>query len=611
MKPATNTLTDIFNADVRYMVPLYQRPYVWEKDEHWTPLWEDIVVILEHALAGEDEFATHFLGAIVLDQRDTTPGQAVERLVIDGQQRLTTLQLLLVAAARCAEEDGAEKQARLLRRLVENDPDLTSGDEQFKVWPTNANQAAFRDVMQLEGPADQLMDDPANTIHEAYAYFRAAIREWVHAGDGTEEVATRHEVLRVVTSAQLQIVSINLEPGDNAQVIFETLNARGTPLLALDLVKNASFYRASREGADINSLNSHIWEPALGDEYWRQEIRQGRLTRPRAELFLMHWLAMRLTRIIPATELFNQFRGRLLDAPNQSNVEALIREMCRDAETFRDFDRQPAGSSEQTFFRHLGTLDTSTVLPVALLLYTTPEFSLDQRRTGLLALESWLVRRMICGYTTSAYNRLVAELLKLLTERDYPPDQVIVQFLRGSDANSAVWPSDETISDLLLGRYLYGYINQRRIVMLLSAIELDLRRSTKVEDIYTLPPNLTVEHVMPRSWETHWTLPPDTEAEARSGRVDRIGNLTLTSGPLNSSLSNGPWETKREALAQNSLLLLNHQLCAHDSWDEAAIDTRGRQLADAIARLWPGPGSKRWPPGDGTLHGASEPAEDA
>src|SRR4051794_39165239 len=139
LKPATNTLTDIFNAAVRYVVPLYQRPYVWEKDRHWEPLWEDITVVLEHYLDGDGEPTRHFLGAIVLDQEDTAPGEAVRRLVIDGQQRLTTLQLLLAAAAHSAASADAERQARLLTKLVENDPDLTAGDDRFKVWPTNAN----------------------------------------------------------------------------------------------------------------------------------------------------------------------------------------------------------------------------------------------------------------------------------------------------------------------------------------------------------------------------------------------------------------------------------------------------------------------------------------
>lgn len=600
LKPATNNLTDVFNADVRYAVPLYQRPYVWDQEHHWQPLWEDIEILLEHYLEGDGEPVKHFLGAIVLDQQDTAPGEATRRLVIDGQQRLTTLQLLLMAAVRNAEADGAERQARLLTKLVQNDPDLASGDERFKVWPTNANQAAFREVMQQGGPAPGGADDPDNTIHEAYHYFRGVVRDWAHSDDPSEEqLGERYEALRIALSSLLQIVSINLEPGDNAQVIFETLNARGTPLLALDLVKNAVFYKAVGEDADIDHLNSQVWEPGLGDDYWRVEVRQGRLTRPRAELFLMHWLTARTARIVPVTELFNQFRTRVLDAPTPTKAEILVRELCDDAGVLRSFETRPASSVEGRFFRHLNVLDTTTVMPVALSLYTADEVLPARRKKGLQAMESWLVRRMLCGYTTRAYNRIVADLIKDLRGNLASADEVIVEFLRTSAATSAEWPDDAQVTNVLTKRGLYGWINQRRIVMVLSAVEIALRQSNKVEDIDKLPTNLTIEHVMPRTWADHWPLADPEGSDARDVRLDRLGNLTLTSGPLNSSLSNSPWASKRPALAKHSLLLLNQRITAHEEWDEASIDARGSDLAASICRIWPGPESS-WTNADPT-----------
>ena len=108
-------------------------------------------------------------------------------------------------------------------------------------------------------------------------------------------------------------MSINLEPGDNAQVIFETLNARGTPLLAMDLVKNALFYARHRPASTPIRYMTRSGSRELGAAYWRVDKRQGRLNRPRAELFLMHWLAMKLGRVVAATELFTEFRAHILD----------------------------------------------------------------------------------------------------------------------------------------------------------------------------------------------------------------------------------------------------------------------------------------------------------
>ena len=103
---------------------------------------------------------------------------------------------------------------------------------------------------------------------------------------------------------QRQVVSINLQQGDDAQVICETLNARGTPLLEMDNVKNALFHRASQQGHDVQALNDDVWQLELGDVYWREEVRQGRLVRPRAELFLNHWLTMVSRDTVMATKLF-------------------------------------------------------------------------------------------------------------------------------------------------------------------------------------------------------------------------------------------------------------------------------------------------------------------
>jgi hypothetical protein len=601
VKPATNTLSEIFQAPVRLVVPIYQRPYVWEQEPHWQPLWEDIQAVLERYRDGDPEQLRHFLGAVVLDQEDTPPGEAPRRLIIDGQQRLTTIQLLFAAAARNAEEDGAEQYARLLTKLIQNDPDLTTGDDRFKVWPTNVDQATFREVMTTDTAV-------TGRISEVHRYFRQAMREWLAEGDpGPEELRDRHKALWVTLSSLLQIVSINLEPGDNAQVIFETLNARGTPLLAMDLVKNVAFYRAQRDGADVDLLNDTVWEPELGSEYWRKTVRQGRLNRPRAELFLMHWLAMKLGRIIPATELFSEFRAHIIGAPNASRAEALIRELCSDAAVLRSFDDQPQGTVEEAFFRRLDALDTTTVIPVALLLYRSPEVSDVRRRTGLRALESWLVRRMLNGLTAQGYNRLMADLLKAV-RADLPrADEVIVSFLRGSSANSAVWPTDEMLSVFLESRNLYGYISQKRIVMVLSAVELERRKEAKTEDIYSLPINLTVEHIMPQTWQENWSMPSDEDPANREARIHRLGNLTLTSGPLNSALSNARWEKKRPELLAHTLLRINQELAPHEAWDEASIDARGKELAHEVTEIWPAPEDPSWPRGAPALQEPTQP----
>jgi hypothetical protein len=594
VKPDTRTIKELFERDVRYVVPLYQRPYVWDAERQWQPLWDDIEAILEHRLNGgaEDGFS-HFLGAIVLEQVLHAPGAIPLYTVIDGQQRLTTLQLLLGAASNMAGGAGSEKEAAILRRLTMNDKLTAEGVELFKVWPTNANRSAFEAVMQESGPPADREDDPHNRVDEAYAFFCSAINDWLAEEGEPEARPARLTTLRTTLSDLLKVVSITLEPGDNAQVIFETLNARGTPLLALDLVKNLVFHEADRQGLNVDALYHDEWEKELDQGYWRTEKRQGRLKRPRADLFLMHWLAMKLRQVVPATELFALFRQRILGVPDPPAADDLIRELRRDAQTMRSFDHQPPGSVEATFFERLELLDSSVVMPLVLLLFRESRITPERRRRALRILESWLVRRALMRLTIKNYNQQVPVMLARVAADPEHADDVLLDYLRAGEGEISRWPGDDELKTYLTTRGLYNNVAGKRIVMVLAAIEQALY-SSKV-DIPVVPKTLSLEHVMPQSWEEHWPLPADEDAvvatERRQERIHRLGNLTLTAAPLNSALSNSAWPQKRTALNKMTRLLLNVELIDDhpDAFDETAIDTRSALLADRILALWPSP----------------------
>lgn len=632
MRPDKHTVQQLFERDVRYIVPLYQRPYVWDEDHQWAPLWDDITALLQHQEGGDlSGLWSHFLGAIVVEQDRTVPGQIPRFTVIDGQQRLTTLQLIVAAAAKAVAEAGAENDAALLRELTVNNPRKASGTEQLKVWPTNANRAAFTAVMSANGIPPGHVNDPGNRIDEAFAYFTERIAEYV-TGSGEDEtepsggitpapdsrqaasqvaddarssleptVAARVERLRITLCDLLKVVSITLEADDNAQVIFETLNARGTPLLALNLVKNAAFHQAARQGRDTDALYEQVWRPQLDDDYWRQERRQGRLNRPIAELFLMHWLTMILERLIPATELFATFRQSIL-APD-TDAEALIRELCADAKVMRSFDTPRPRTPEAEFFARLSALDAGTVLPIVLLLFRSPEVTEEQQRRGLRILESWLTRRALMRLTAKNYNRLVPRLVARMKADIEHADDALLQALSGAEGEISRWPGDAEFTEFLRTREVYGTVSQPRLVMALAAAEASLY--TNKTDVPVLADNLSLEHLIPQEWETYWPL-TDTDGTALEGealeqanaerwaRLNQLGNLTIVTQPLNAAMSHSPWEKKRTELNRHSKLLLNAKLTERDTWDEQAIDERGNWLAQRLAIIWPGPELENW-----------------
>lgn len=229
MKADTLDLTQLFANPVRYLVPIFQRPYVWTQDQHWEPLWEDVRGVAESALkrqrTGEEaasaikEVPPHFLGAIVLDQVLNPTGSLQSRYVIDGQQRLTTMQLFLSAAGEIAVEHGLTKQCTTLERLTRNPEDLLEDDEEhrFKVWPTMRDRDAFVAVMDHHGPIAGNGDHAGHRMAYAEDFFRSRIGEWMADTGDAETPEDRMKVFMAVIGRMLKVVVIDLEPNDNAQ----------------------------------------------------------------------------------------------------------------------------------------------------------------------------------------------------------------------------------------------------------------------------------------------------------------------------------------------------------------------------------------------------------
>lgn len=558
------------------------------------PLWEDLRDAAKGHLKGEA--APHFLGAIVIELVSADPGRVKEYSVIDGQQRLTTLQLLLAALGAVAAENRPEQVAEV-RKLLLNEGKHATGDLRFKILPGEHDRLAFKGVLEGNGTAPTGKEG----IPGAYEYFKEAIGEWVEAAESEERRTLMLDALQESCEGLLQVVSIRLDGSADAQVIFETLNSRGADLTSLDLAKNAIFRLAEKEmtKAEVAELRATYWQPALGDaDYWLETVRQGRYTNERADLFLMHWLTMKLGKPARVQHLFADFRKGILKEDPPPTPRGLVIELSDDAKTFRSFDEFDDSSDEGRFFRRLRMLDTTTLLPVALLLFRDPDLPPNRRRRALRALESWLIRRMLLGATSAHYNRLLASLLETLNMQSSlaTADAVVIASLRDYSNPTDAWPTDEQVLDQLRTHPLYGWISHKRIRLLLEACELQFAGSSKSEQL-PFPEKLSIEHAMPRNWPKNWPLLPGSDDEAiaaRNVRINRLGNLTLVTSGLNSSLSDSPWSVKRVGLAEHSQLLVNQRLCAKETWDDAAINARGEELAALIVTTWPGPGSPVW-----------------
>lgn len=598
MKADTLSLKALFQKDVRYVIPTFQRPYVWGQEQQWEPLWDDVRNAAERYLdeldaAGDDRAlaeartGSHFMGAVVVQQRPNAAAELETRDVIDGQQRLTTMQLLADAAQQVFTDAGFGPEARRLLRIVHNT--YAEGDQEFKLWPTRLDRDAFRAAMR---GSDDVVDFEASPIVQAHAFFRLQIREWIAAAPDDVERSRRVHGLETVLFALLELVVIDLAASDDAALIFETLNARGTPLLASDLVKNFVLQEATRIGLDGDALHRDHWQ-RLEEGWWREEVRQGRVLRPRLDAFLGYWLTMRTASEVQVHEVFPRFR-EYIESSGQP-ITDVVADIVRVAAEYRKLETGDAASDLQTFLRRWQILEAGVAMPVLLWLFSlgTDTLGTGARARCLTALESFLVRRTVCRLTTKDYNKLFLELLGRLHRADAGVDDVLVGYLASQQADARQWPDDPQLAAAFVELPLYRLLTRSRLRMVLEGIE-DALRGPFAETRYVTPGSLTIEHIMPRSWEKHWTLANGSDPVAARAERERllhsIGNLTLITGKLNTSQSNGPWETKRAALDAHSVLYLNKRLLTaygERSWDEVGIRERGRALAAQASTIWP------------------------
>lgn len=611
METQVRTPQMVFMQPQRLVVPLFQRPYVWNEENQWEPLWNDVVRLADRVLnRPSDKHHPHFLGAVVLQQVQNLAGQMQERTIIDGQQRLTTLQLLLDALHAELLSVNALPPALRIEPLVMNaEPFCSRPEDRFKVWPTNRDRPAFNAVMGAKPPIDYAaIGYLGERMVEAHRFFSESAREWLVLG-GAEAVGSRAAAIETTVRELLQIVVIDLTLDENAQEIFETLNARGAQLTAADLIKNLIFQRLLETGANVEDAYQRSWKE-FETGFWETEISVGRLRYPRSSIFFNHWLIARTGGEVVAREVFDRFK-RFADHDSGQSMAKLLVQIHDASRVYRQF---VIGASTHTgpidrrglFGYRTGVLESEVIKPLVLCLLDPEQAQIPEAQfvKALDVVESWMVRRMLVRATTKNYNQVVAELISQVrqTNRENAGD-VIESFLAGQSSGSRYWPDDAEVKEELGALLAYRRLGRGRLRMVIEAVEDHLRgwRHGKpgLGDERVARGKYAIEHVMPRKWLAHWPIGAGAQDEAERDRlIHTLGNLTLLTGKLNSKVSNGPWlgsGGKREGLEAHDVLILNRELLkrAGDQWTDEAIQARTKELVDIIIEIWPVPPNHR------------------
>ncbi len=579
----------LFGDQVSYQIPQFQRPYAWGEEDQWFPLWEDVRNLAERHLAagGQGRIKLHFMGAIVLQHRQSKTGEVTKRLVVDGQQRLTTLQLLIKATQGAFEQLNDQARLDRLKDLTENNDSHLGGDSdnQTKIRQANRNdQKAFQEAIRVTFIDNQGAYWP---ITRAFQYFKGKVDGWLSEAETPEEKVRRADSLEEALAQHLLIAVIDLDDDEEPHIIFETLNARGETLRQSDLVKNIVMYVAGV--VDEADKARRLWG-MFEDEWWRENTSEARLDRIELDRLLNHWMMATTRKNVAHNRVASDFRAYLNNNPGEDieRVADKIRSagtVYKDTLEFRDPDPHVRGALS----RIIGDMNIAVVMSLILYLKAT-RIPKERYRRCIQILESYLVRRALYGRITQGLTDFFISLLERM-HREMPThyEETMVEFLNSQTTDTLIWPSDRMLSASLTG-YRLPRLNAQRRKMVLVEIERHMREARMAEPLGPTK-NLTIEHIMPQQWQTNWRLPISASHETVDRREERahfLGNLTLTTGRLNASLSNGPWDEKRTALENHSTLLLNRELLSGTpgEWNEDAIERRSATLASRILDIW-------------------------
>ena len=657
MKAGPVTVRHLLENRQRFCVPIYQRHYVWTRDKQWEPFWNDIRTKAIERLNERERRFSHFMGALVLEARGTVSSRQVTSYqVVDGQQRLTTFQLYLAAARDYAKYKGFEVSVGLIENYLVNEKQHLMAEpevEKFKVWPTQYDRELFQDIVMMGRPElrkkyQQYFYKGRDKIYEyrtvpellgAYGYFFERIKHAVESDDleddfaesleatkeeGSEEESSSEETDRKEMELRLdslwealieefKVVEITLEEGDDAQVIFETLNERGEPLLAADLVRNNIFHRADARREHAEKLFDRYWK-VFEDPFWSVLEKQGRYRKVRIEFFLANFIAGKLAGEVTLSKLFSEYKAFVKVQASKPHggyrtVEEELEDLVAFGTVYRRLLERNVYDSLGRFANLLYPWDVTTVYPLVLRLWLEEELAEEEKDECLAILLTFIVRRAICGLTTKNYNKFFLSVLRHLEAKGFSPFE-LATFLTRQSSESARFPTNTEFERSWTSDPMYGRrLTPLRVRAVLEAIERDKRQ--KFHETNELNSDLSTEHILPVEWEEHWPIADGgtptweerwqamittEEDDSRVGQIVRrerllntFGNLTVLTKPLNSSVSNGPFSAKREALKEHSLLVMNREISRKDDWGEDQIEERGHELFRVARELWPYP----------------------
>lgn len=567
MDAGKKILLDLFTGSLRFSVPVYQRRYSWGEAQ-CRQLWSDTVT------AGRHPDRAHFTGSIVWTQDGGIGPDGVSRcLLIDGQQRLASVTLLLIALAEYAREhpESLRFSADMLidrGYLVDK---YATGESRYKLTLSGDDREVLHSMCDHVVAPDR--PNHANTGSRLEANLDL-FRSLVAAIDDANVVWNGLQ--------RLEVVSVTLDQGrDEPQLVFESMNSTGLDLETSDLVRN--YMLMGRPMAEQNTLYADYWLP--------MERVLGTLS---FDAFLHDWMVVTLKKpVSKGHAMYTEFKRFAASSslPRMERTRNLLENMLEYAKYYAAIKGVvAAGGGDMNVDQRLDLiqkLDSTVTDPLVMYMFAMwrhHRISNDGLLRMLTDLESYLFRRMICSVSSNGLNKLVPSLIAKLESAEHDLAETFAALLLTETAKATRMPKDEQFRQALLGEDLYR--PAPRCKHLLAGLE----NHNHPKDPRSFN-EYTIEHIMPQNAMTHaeWRnmlADPDRFPLL----VNSLGNLTLTA--YNSELSDGTFEQKKNRMIggyDGEYLSISAELHDASQWDELAIARRGARLADLALQVWARP----------------------
>ncbi len=557
MKAGEATLQKILNTSRQFIIPIFQRNFSWEKKQ-FKQLWTDI----QRASKFTRE-RTHFIGSIVYIDMGTPAGRPQQLMLIDGQQRLTTLSLLLCALKRYVQKNDVEtnliKTKKIDNQFLLNSDEM--GDDKYKLLLNAQDRETY---IKLLEQTEFTVNTPSKRIMNCYEYFYQQIEK---CSDDLNSI--------FLGILNLSLVAISLDKDkDNPQLIFESMNSTGKDLAQSDLLRNYLLMDLSTK--EQNRLYTTYWKPmedAFGQYAYLEKF----------DYFIRDFLTIKQNngRICKVNDVYEQFKRYYIE--QNLTKEDILKEIFIYAKYYAaiELDREK-DKDLRMYWRQIRMIDCHVAYPFFLQLYHDYEQKNLAKEDFILIIKttiSYIVRRAICEIPTNSLNKTFAVFYNKINKQDYV-NSVLKEYILKTAYRA--FPTDYEVREKLQTKDIYHF---RLKNYLLEMLENYYHK----EPIDIIRDNYTVEHIMPQSPELNMTwqkMLGENWREVQKIYLHTLGNLTLTG--YNSEMGNKSFEEKLngENGFKHSHLKLNQYVASCEAWNKKSIQQRTSLLTDLILKIW-------------------------